>query len=190
MTVTMNSTRVALAAGLVVAMAAGAASADSGFYIGGSAGGATIEADFDGVTIPGLPSSIDEDDTAYKFYGGYNFDLPILKLAVEGGYVDFGQPDLDVLGEALTLDTTAINLWGIVGVDAGLVDLFAKVGYVSWESDVSLSGISDSADGNDLGYGIGAAFGLGPVQIRGEYELYEFEDVDVSMLSVGVTYQF
>ncbi|MEM6818845.1 MAG: porin family protein [Pseudomonadota bacterium] len=190
MTITDSLQRKALLAGVTLALAAGTATADSGFYIGGSAGGATIEADFDGVSIPGLPSSIDEDDTAFKVFAGYDFDLPVVKLAVEAGYVDFGAPDLDILGDPLTVETTALNLWGILGVDVGLVDLYGKVGYASWEADVSLQGVSDSEDGNDLAYGLGAAFGIGPVQIRGEYELYEFEDVDVSMLSLGVSYKF
>ena len=164
--------------------------AGSGFYIGGSAGGATIESDLDGITIPGLPTSIDEDDTAIKVFAGYNFDLPTIDLAIEAGYVDFGEPDIDTnLGE-LTLDTTGINAWGIAAVNVGPVDIFGKLGLVSWEVDAELLGDSDSDDGTDIGYGLGVRFNLGAFQIRGEYELYDVDEVDVSMLSVGIAYQF
>ncbi|MEL7311147.1 MAG: porin family protein [Pseudomonadota bacterium] len=190
----MNNTtflmRSAWLAGAAWAMTAGAAQADSGFYIGASAGGSNIEADLGVTDIPDLPNSIDEDDTAFKAYIGYNFDLPLINLGVEGGYVNFGEPEIDVLGSEVTLETTALNLWGIVGVDAGPIDLFAKLGYASWDAEASIQNVSESTDGNDLAYGVGASFGLGPLSVRGEYELYEFDETDVTMLSVGVTYQF
>ena len=109
------------------------ANADSGFYIGGSLGGATIEADFGDTGIPGFPQDIDEDDTAYKVFAGYKFDLPVLDLGIEAGYVDFGAPEIDVLTEEVELEPSGVNLWGIAGIEAGPVDLFAKVGYISWD---------------------------------------------------------
>lgn len=169
------------------------AAADSGFYIGGSAGGAAIEAntgDIGAVTIPGLPSSIDEDDTALKAFIGYRFELPVISLGVEGGYVDLGQPEIDILGDALVLDVTGMNLWGIASLDMGLFDVFGKLGYISWDVEADYLGESASGDGSDMGYGLGAAFYVGPLQIRGEYEIYDLDDTDVSMLSVGVAFQF
>lgn len=166
------------------------ATADSGFYIGGSAGGATIEADLGGISIPGLPASIDEDDTALKAFLGYRFELPVISLGIEGGYVDLGEPDIDVLGDPLLVDVTGVNLWGIASLDMGLFDVFGKLGYISWDVEADYLGSSVSDDGSDLGYGLGAAFFLGPLEIRGEYEIYDLEDTDVSMLSLGIAYQF
>jgi hypothetical protein len=167
-----------------------AAFADSGFYIGGSAGAATLDANFGDTGIPDFPESIDEDDTALKVFAGFTFDLPVLDLAVEAGYVDFGEPDIDVLGESLTLDTTGMNLWGIASIEAGPIDLFAKLGYISWDVDLQLLTESETVDGSDMGYGLGLAFGLGPVKVRGEYEVYDLDGVDLSMLSLGLVYQF
>ena len=167
-----------------------AANADSGFYIGGALGGATIEADFGDTGIPGFPEDIDEDDTAYKVFAGYKFDLPVLDLGIEAGYVDFGAPEIDVLAEEVDLEPTGINLWGIAGIEAGPVDLFAKLGYISWDIEASVQGQSVSDDGSDLGYGVGLSFGLGSLSVRGEYEVYDVEDADVSMLSLGLVYQF
>jgi OOP family OmpA-OmpF porin len=175
---------------LIAAMLPVAANADSGLYIGGSAGGATIETDLGGISIPGLPSSIDEDDTALKAFIGYQFELPVLTLGIEGGYVDLGEPNIDVLGDPLLVDVTGVNLWGIASLDLGLFDVFGKLGYISWDVEADYLGSSVSDDGSDLGYGLGAAFYFGPLQIRGEYEIYDLEDTDVSMLSVGVAYHF
>ncbi len=177
-------------AGVAVLLMPALASADSGFYLGAGAGGATIEAELGDTGIPGIPSSIDEDDTATKLFAGYTFDLPLIDIGVEVGYVDFGQPEIDVLGDELSFDTTGVNAWGIATFNAGLIDLYGKVGLIAWEADASFLGQSDSEDGTDPGYGVGAAFGIGPLEVRGEYEVYDLDDADVSMISVGVLYRF
>lgn len=181
----------AVRAGLLVLMLAPlAANADSGFYVGGSFGSGKIEADLGDTGLPGVPSSIDEDDTAYKAFVGYNFDLPSINLGVEAGYVDFGEPDVALNVGELQFDPTGINLWGIAGIEAGPVDIFGKLGYIAWDVDARALGESFSDSGSDIGYGLGIGFGVGPVQIRGEYEVYDIEDADVSMLSLGVVYRF
>ncbi len=177
-------------AGLAVLLTPALANADSGFYLGGSVGGATIEAELGDTGIPGLPSSIDEDDTATKFFGGYTFDLPLIDIGVEVGYVDFGKPDINIAGDELTVDTTGVNAWGIATFNAGLIDIYGKLGFIAWEADASFLGNSASEDGTDPGYGVGAAFGIGPLELRGEYEVYDLDDSDVSMLSVGFLYRF
>lgn len=185
---TLYSRLMALA--LAVSLLPAAAMADSGFYIGGAAGGATLEAEFGDSGIPGFPSAIDEDDTAYKLFAGYNFDLPVLDLGIEAGYVDFGAPEIAVFDEQIEIDTTGFNVWGIASFGLGPIDLHAKLGYIAWEVEASALGESASEDGSDLGYGAGLSFGLGPVKIRGEYEVYDLDDADLSMLSLGVLYQF
>ena len=184
--------RITTAALLSLLVGPTAAIADSGPYIGVGAGGATLESDFGSGTppIPGIPASLDEDDTALKLFAGYTFDLPMIDLSVEAGYVDFGEPEIDILGNELSINTTGFTLWGIAALDAGLVDLYAKAGYIAWDVDAEILGVSDSADGSDLGYGLGAAFGLGPVEVRGEYEVYDLDEFDVAMLSVGVLFRF
>jgi len=172
--------------------ASGTAMAESGLYIGGSAGGATVESDFGGddTPIPDFPDSFDEDDTAFKVFAGYTFDLPVGDLGIEAAYVDFGEPDVDLLGDELTVGTTALNLWGVATLDAGVIDLFAKVGYVYWDVETDFLGQSADLDGSDIGYGVGIGIGLGPVRVRGEYELYDLDNFDVGMLSAGIEFRF
>jgi hypothetical protein len=174
----------------VLTLAPFAANADSGFYIGGSVGSGQIDAELGDTGIPDVPSSIDEDDTGYKVFAGYNFDLPVLNLGVEAGYVDFGKPTVPLNVGNLEFDPTGFNLWGIAGFEAGPVDIFGKLGYIAWDVDARALGESFSDSGSDIGYGLGIGFGVGPVQIRGEYEVYDIEDADVSMVSLGIVYRF
>jgi hypothetical protein len=47
-----------------------------------------------------------------------------------------------------------------------------------------------SESGSDVGYGLGLVFNADPIPIRGEYEVYDLDDADASMLSVGLDHQF
>ena len=167
--------------------------ADSGFYLGASAGGATLEINPDVPPIPDFPSEFEEDDTAFKVFGGYMFDLPIVNLGLEVGYVDFGEADIDTNLDQLVYDPTGINLWGIAEFELGPVDLFGKVGAIVWDVETTTFAGSSSDDGTDFGFGLGLGFNIGKVQIRGEYELYDTSGTELSMLSMlslGVAYQF
>jgi hypothetical protein len=166
--------------------------ADSGVYIGASFGNATLDT---GIEIPDFVGDFDEDDSAYKVLLGYRFDLPSVFVAVEGGYVDLGQPKLTVATETLEIDPTGVHLSAIAGVEAGPAELYLKAGYIAWDADLTFTDdLGNSAtlteDGSDMGYGLGIAFGVGPVTVRGEFEKYDIEDADASMLSVGFTYLF
>ena len=161
--------------------------ADSGFYIGAAAGGATQDIELGG------PTEIEEDDTALKVFGGYKFDTPVVDLSVELGYVDFGEGEINTAAGELVFAPTGINLWGVAGFELGPVDLFAKLGFIAWEVETTTFAGRISDDGTDYGFGLGAGFDIGKVQIRGEYELYDPSDADVSMLSMlslGIVYTF
>ena len=44
--------------------------------------------------------------------------------------------------------------------------------------------------GSDLAYGVGAQFRVLGLSIRAEYEKFEISEVDLDMISVGLTYTF
>jgi hypothetical protein len=75
------------------------------------------------------------------------------------------------------LDAFAVGLLPI-----GPVDLFAKVGLVSWDTDIRARLIptdvvdTDSDSGTDAAYGIGVALRLGKVAIRAEGEQFRIAD--------------
>ena len=162
--------------------------ADTGFYAGGSVGQAAIEMD---VVDQVQTFAFDQDDFAWHVYGGFNFGLILMDVAVEAGYVDLGGPSMDVLGSQLAVDTTGIDAFGVLGFDIGPIGVFAKAGMISWDAEASIDGFTSTDDGTDPAYGIGAKFGLDALSIRAEYELYDIEGAeDVSMISVGLVFSF
>ena len=167
--------------GLIAALALAslpAAAADNGVYLGGSIGLAGVEEG---------SIDFDADSTGFKLIAGWRF---IDWLAIEGNYIDFGSGDDDVLGETVEIDSSAWSLSAVGFLPVGPVDLFARVGVVGWNADLSVPGFSESADGTDLTYGVGAQFRLGSLAFRGEYELFDFDGTDVDLFSVGITWTF
>ena len=175
---------------LAIAGLSPAAFADSGPYIGGSIGTATVSAD---IPDPGFGSDInfDENDTAWKAFLGYNFDLPVINLGVEAGYFDLGSPNMNVLNETASIAVNGWEAFGLAGVDIGPVGVFVKAGMVSWDADLKISDLRGSEDGSDPAYGAGLRFNIGKLEIRGEYELLDIDDADdVYMASVGLAWSF
>jgi opacity protein-like surface antigen len=159
-----------------------AVAADNGFYLGGSIGQANLK--IDDLTNGISTADFDADDTAFKLIAGIR---PLDWLGVEAAYVNFGEPEDTVLGEKLKADGDGISAFAVGFLATGPVDLFAKVGLISWDSKISGS-FDDS--GTDLAYGAGAQFRVLGLSIRAEYEKFEISDVDLDMISVGLTYTF
>ena len=189
----MKSIHRSLAVPLLVSLLAisGTAIADTGFYIGGSVGDTTLQADFDDPIGDGT-FSFDESDFSWKAFGGINFDLPVIQLGIEAGYVDLGGPSATFASEEYGVDVTAWDAFGVAGFNLGPVKLFGKLGVISWDAEATIAGIeAGSDDGTDTAYGVGAALELGSFQIRAEYEAFDISDVeDLYMLSAGFVYTF
>jgi hypothetical protein len=156
-----------------------AVAADNGIYLGGSVGQSSLEID---------EFSYDADATGYKVIAGWRF---IDWLAVEGNYVDFGSGDDDVEGTKIETEADGISLSLVGFLPLGPVDLFARAGAIDWSADLSSPGFGSAGDdGTDFTYGVGAQFRVWSLSLRAEYEVFEIEDVDVDMISVGVTWTF
>jgi OOP family OmpA-OmpF porin len=170
---------------------------ENGFYVGGSIGGSTLEVRDIDEELGDL--SFNDGDTGYKLFAGFRF---LNFLAIEAGYVDLGKPN-DVVGD-IEGDPIHVEI-GLKGWDAfavgllpiGPVDLFAKVGVVSWDADITArlmptdQADSDSDSGTDAAYGIGVGLRLGKVTLRAEGEQFDIADADdVYLFSVGATFTF
>jgi len=177
--------------GLALASGAAVAGTDSGFYVGGGIGRATVEDDVPDPDDEG-DFGLDGDDNAWKVVAGYNFGLvPLVDLAVEGGYVNLGEADDDIGGTNVSIEIDGWDLFGLVGLNFGPFGVFAKAGVVSWDAEANFGGFSVDDDGTDPAYGAGARFQLGSFQIRGEFEQFDVSDVDdVYLLSVSALYTF
>lgn len=184
-------TVVAATAMLALFGASHQALADSGFYLGGSVGDATLAVDIPDGDL-GDVFEFDESDFAWKAFGGYNFDLGLIDLGIEAGYVDLGNPKATLLDQEIDLSVTGWDAFGVAGVGLGPINVFVKAGLISWDAKVALNGIAEEGDdGSDPAYGIGLSFAIGPIDIRAEYEAFDLDDVeDLYMLSAGLVYRF
>jgi len=189
----IKSLRSSLAVPVIVSLLAisGTAIADTGFYFGGSVGDTTLEAEFDDPIGDGT-FTFDESDFSWKAFGGVNFDLPVVQLGIEAGYVDLGGPSVTFAAEEYGVDVTAWDAFGVAGFNLGPVKLFGKLGVVSWDAEATIAGFeAGSDDGTDTAYGVGAALELGSFQIRAEYEAFDISDIeDLYMLSAGFVFTF
>lgn len=158
------------------------AGTDSGLYLGGSVGQSSIEQDFGGGV------NFDEEDTGYKVFLGYNFGvLPLVDLAVEADYRDFGTFE----GGGGSVDMVAFDVYGVAGLNFGPFGLFGKVGYTDADADFNFGDLSESDSESATTYGVGAKFQLASLALRVEYETFDIDDLDdLNMISVGAVVTF
>ncbi len=180
----MKRTHTLLAAA-VLSLAAPAAFAgkDSGFYIGGSIASSSFDSSQDDF-------GIDDSDTSYKIFGGYNFGIiPMLDLAAEASYVDFGGHEGDAGDTSVEVESSGVMASGLAAFNIGPVGLFGKLGFVNWDSD--WKGLTNEDDsGTDAAYGVGARFQIGSLSLRAEYEVFDLEGADINYTSIGASYTF
>jgi len=185
---------IALLAGVILAFgSATAAAADPGFYLGGSIGSSLVE-DEDDIDIEDEVEEfdLDDDDFGWKAYVGFQF-LPW--LGVEGGYVDFGEVEESTTNLNVSAGLDGWDAFAVGTIPIAFVDLFAKVGVISYDIDVDFDtddfDDSFSSSGEDLAYGVGAAVNLGNFGIRAEAERFDISDIDdLYLLSVGAVLRF
>lgn len=184
-----------------------AQAADTGFYVGGSFGQSKVS-DFNGSDLDAelatmgitSSSSTDDSDTGWKAFAGYR----VMKyLAVEGAYTNFGEatansiitaPVTGVVNTTLEADAWTVSALGILPL-GDKFSLFGRLGVNFWNVDTSATAdaatVSESDDGTDWVYGVGAAYSITTnLSVRGEWERYDFDDGDVDLLSAGVSWNF
>lgn len=135
-------------------------------------------------------SEVDEtgfnaDDTNWKVFGGWRSSSREW-FGIEAQYVEFGEFDF---GPGISLKSTSLDVFALAAFDVWRFELFGKAGLAWWDTDVSGSSSDDS--GTDFAYGVGAAFRLGDrVHIRGEWEVFELDNTDLDMFSLGLDFKF
>lgn len=178
----------------VLILAAGPASAKNGFYVGGSFGQTTLK--IDNLSLDLEEFDYKADSTSYKIILGYRF---MGFLAVEGSYVDFGDlsDSIDTIEGNVSVanDLKGFDAFAMGMLPLGIADIFAKVGLVSWDSDIRAAIGElielDSRSGTDMVYGIGAQVRFKGLAVRAEVEYFDIADADsVYLISLGATFTF
>jgi OOP family OmpA-OmpF porin len=176
----------ALGALSLAAIAPQVAAADNGFYLGAG----VTQTNFD-LEVDDLRD--DSDDNGYKIIAGFR---PLDWFAVEANYADLGGFDEG----GVSIDSTVLSVNALLLAEIGIVDLYARVGYANWNTEIGVSGVgSVDDDGWEPIYGAGIGVHFGSIGVRAEYEFLAvdaFEDVfdefeaDTGTLSLSVTYTF
>ncbi len=208
---------ITLATAIFGSSAAFAANAE--WYVGASGGATKVKdapssSEFDAdLAALGLTarSSVDDTDTGWKLFGGYNFSP---NFAVEGSYADLGElsiksrvtsPVAATVNTSWEAKTWTLSVVGILPLGYNF-DVFGKVGMHYWDADLSATATSgasaasasDDDNGTDLMYGIGADYNFtNNFALRVEWELYQnigddnsTGESDVDLWSAGVQYSF
>ena len=179
-----------------------AVSAEGG-YFGASFGSTEIV--LDGVSA-GAGTTIDDEDSGYKIYGGYNVNE---NFALEGGYVDFGEVSLNaptgaqftvagtLLQSLVNINATssgdAFTFAGVGKMNLGGASIFGKVGLAMWDTETTsnIAALNGSDDGTDVFFGFGVDVPVMDTLVaRFEYEMYELGDDEVDMMSLGLHLAF
>ena len=164
--------------------------------------------DFDDGSV--ISGSVDETDSAFKIFLGNRVNE---NVSIEFGYLDLGEATFEGVSDGTGLvfktpgpvsgdaeaDGVQFAVIGNVPVNDRLY-IMAKAGFFMWDLSASLSDItgteSGDEDGTDLFFGLGLNYAItDKVSIRGEWEMYSMDigfagDIDVNLLSAGVTFRF
>ena len=184
---------VAMALGLI-SMPALAADGQ-GFYAGVGAGQLSVDTSGD---IDGTSFSFDDSDTAFRIFGGWQFNE---NFGLEAGYVDGGSASETINIEGtdvdFKIDVSGIDLMlrGVLPVGESFF-AFAQAGMIFWDADFKASALgvseSDSDSGEDLAYGAGIGFNFSEnAGVRAEYMIYDISsDSDVDSILASFFWKF
>lgn len=189
--------RKALAAfALALSGALAATHASAQFFLGGSIG----QSDVDDEITTGLIDSgtVDGKDSAWKIFGGYMFNR---HFGIEAAYINAGEVSYSgtfsgfpVTGGKVELTAFNVSVLGNLPINEQF-SVFGKVGLFSWEAEASdITGgfpFSGSEDGTDISFGVGVGYNFTPnFGVRAEYELFQTDNADASLISIGLVWRF
>jgi OOP family OmpA-OmpF porin len=181
---------------------------DGGFYVGAGIGQASVEVDID----EGI-SDFDGSDTGFKVLGGYKFGKYV---GLELEYIDGGEADDSWRSDTAALSRASTSFSDEVRVEIGFTgwnasvlgsfpigerfDVFAKIGAIMWDADFAAVYLVDGSvvdreratdDGTDFSWGVGGSwYFLENFGARIEYQDFDIEDADASLISASVLWMF
>ena len=161
----------------------------SSAYIGASLGQSDADYDCEGATC-------DLKDNAWRIFGGFQLNRT---FSAELGYANLGEASFDFGGgDTAVAEASAFDLSAIAAIPVGPVSIYGRLGLYRADIEVreALFGTSEETS-TGLLWGLGVLFDINKnLGIRGEWKQYNSmdvgggEDVDVSVISVGVLWRF
>lgn len=161
--------------------------AAQGWYAGISVGTTSVDVCDDLVAVGA--TSCDDTDSGLKLYAGNEISR---NLGVELGWVDLGKVTASGPGGSakVEVDGFQIAALGILPVNPRF-SVFGKVGLYLWDVSATGSGGSLSDDGSDIMFGLGLNWNLTQnLDLRAEWEQFDIDGDDVSLISAGVRLRF
>jgi hypothetical protein len=152
-----------------------------GGYLGASLGRADVDEHRGALEL-------DDQDVAFKLYGGYRI---VEALAFEAGYVRLGQFRGKAGSIPFDYELDGFTFHGVVSLPLGeRFAALARVGYFYWQADLDAAGVSLDEDGWDFigGLGLGYRFSERWTAVA-EWERYA-TDADLDVYSAGIRYHF
>src|SRR5712664_2260200 len=109
--------------------------------------------------IGGSGIACEEKDTAWKIFGGYQFNR---NFAGEFGYTDLGKTTLSLAGFGSASNAvTGFELTGVGSLPVNQqLSVYGRLGFFLWNADLKGLFGSASASGMGLTFGFGASFNL------------------------------
>lgn len=174
----MTARNLTIAATLALSLLAGNAGAvERGLYVGGALGQSAS-----GLKIGNI--NYTDQNVGFKLIAGFR---PLKLLAVEFNYLDLG----DASTGGVTAHTKAVGGFALGFLPLPIVDIYGKVGLVSWRTDASSPALSWRPSGSDLALGAGVQMHFGALAARIEYEAFDAQEASTpTLLSIGLTYTF
>jgi OOP family OmpA-OmpF porin len=191
--------KIAVAAILSVITTSSMAEDTGKFYIAGDFGSLTLSN-----TVAINPSAVLPNPKAFRVAGGYHYNQ---MLAVEAGYVIFGDSTLSAPGDSITLKNSAVQIAAVGSYPVGgSFDLIGKLGlsvnFNKFTGTGADAGLNTSNTSADLMYGVGVQYHISEqVSIRAQYENFGKSTVSenfgnsswkmgATMTSLGMGYNF
>lgn len=163
----------------------------SSAYIGASVGQSKFEVDCGGTPV------CDTKDTAFRLFGGYQFNRSI---AAELGYASLGKAHFADVGGSADLKADAWDLSAIGSLPVGPVSLFGRLGV--YRATAKFSGDARGEETSmGLTWGFGAQYDFTRnLGVRAEWQRYNgveareeggaSDDGNIDALSIGVVFRF
>lgn len=167
-------------ASIAVAPAAYADNED-GFYVGAGVGRFNAQIDDVDAVSPTI-NDWDENDTAYKVFGGWRFSE---MFALEVAYINLGEPSGEVVpGFNVDASVDGFAPYVVATIPLGIFEVYGRLGYYFYDANLGvetgLGGrVQVDEESEDIVYGAGIGLDLlDHINVRLEYERFDLQGLD------------